>query len=298
MPADQKNVAQPPALSVSTPVIAPRRRRTPRARPTVLDALARHGEINKCLEIHAAPTRRWPEPSGYLAACALSRKFPDLLPLRVERLYQRLAGLLPHDGSARRFPLKKIQELAGNVSARTARGLINILTLSGTIPLIEHQPGRPGVAGAYRFVTRPLELLNRQHMERAGTIKRREELRADRLRRRAAGSTAAAVTRTRFNVEWRLRRTATAGESAALALAFPVRATTTAAIEYRTASQLRARWGDWSSFAWERWTPAKFDRAGVSVTVRREPPLIGSGQSFADAKAAALAHLQQLRGAL
>jgi len=296
---DQQTVTRTPAFSVSTPVIAPRRRRTTRARPTIADVLARRRDIEALLSTPAAPARRG-EPSAVTAAAALSRKFPEVFSsLRAEKLYLRLTAHLPADGSSRTFPLCRIQGWAG-CKARTARTLIRELTLVGVLPLIVHQPGREGRSGSYAFVRRPFELLAKQHRERQGIIDRREKIRAARIRRRAEGSTAEACCRTKFNSGWMVRPTCTAGERAALDLACPAPATQTAfmALPHLTASQLRARWGDWSSLAWERWTPAKFDRAGVTVSVRREPPLIGSGQSFADAKAAALAHLQQLRGAL
>ena len=297
---DETNVTQPPALAVSTPSVAPRRRRTTRARPTIADVLARRREIEALLATPAAPARRG-EPSAVTAAGALSRKFPEVFSsLRAEKLYVRLCGNLPADGSTRSFPLRTLQIWAGNCSPRTAKTLVRELTLTGVLPLIRHQPGREGSSGSYGFVRRPFEWLVKQHRERQGIIDRREQLRETRLRRRAEGSTAAACQRISFNANWMTRPTCTASEQDALDLAFPVPATRTAfmALPYLTASQLRARWGDWSSLAWERWTPSKFDRAGVTVSVRREPPLIGSGQSFADAKAAALAHLQQLRGAL
>ena len=298
MPADKETVTQTPALSVSTPVIAPRRRRTTRARPTLRDVLARRRDIEALLATPAAPARRG-EPSAVTAAAALSRKFPEVFSsLRAEKLYLRLTAHLPADGGTRTFPLWRIQGWAGDCSERTAKTLIRELTLVGVLPLIVHQPGREGRAGSYGFVRRPFELLAKQHRDRQGIIDRREQLRCNRMRRRAEGSTAAACWRVSFNADWMVRKSCTADERAALDLLFPAPPTTTAAGVYRTASQLRARWGDWSSLAWERWTPSKFDRAGVTVSVRREPPLIGSGQILADVKAAALAHLRQLRESL
>ena len=300
MPADKETVTQSPALSVSAPLIAHRRRRTTRARPTLRDVLARRRDIEALLATPAAPARRG-EQSAVTPAAALSRKFPEVFSsLRAEKLYLRLTAHLPADGGTRTFPLWRIQGWAGDCSERTAKTLIRELTLVGVLPLIVHQPGREGRAGSYGFVRRPFELLAKQHRDRQGIIDRREQLRETRLRRRAEGSTAEACWRVSFNSSWMTRPTCTASEQDALDLAFPLPATRTAfmALPYLTASQLRARWGDWSSLAWERWTPSKFDRAGVTVSVRREPPLIGSGQILADVKAAALAHLRQLRESL
>ena len=294
---DQQTVTQPPALAVSTPSVAPRRRRTPRARPTLADVLGRRRDIEALLATPAAPARRG-EPSAVVPVGALLRKF-TLFSLRAEKLLLRLAAHLPADGSSRSFPIWRIQKWA-DCSERTAKTLVRELTLTGALPIIRHQPGREGSSGSYGFVRRPFELLAKQHRERQGIIDRREKLRATRVRLRADGSTAAACQRISFNANWMTRPTCTASEQDALDLAFPVPATRTAfmALPYLTASQLRARWGDWSSFAWERWTPSKFNRHVTVTTVRREPPLIGSGQSLADAKSAALAHLQQLRESL
>ena len=295
MPSDQKNVAQPPALSVSTPVIAPRRRRTPRARPTIADVLARRREIEALLA--TPPAARRGEPSAVVPVGALLRKF-TLFSLRAEKLLLRLAAHLPADGSSRSFPIWRIQKWA-DCSERTAKTLVRELTLTGVLPLIRHQPGREGRSGSYSFVKRTFELLAKQHRERQGIIDRREHLRCNRMRRRAEGSTAEACCRTKFNSEWMVRPTCTADERAALDLACPAPATQTAfmALPHLTASQLRARWGDWSSLAWERWTPAKFDRH-VTVTVYRAPPLVGSAQTLAHAKADALARLERLKATL
>lgn len=296
---DLQTVAQHHPSATSTPSVAPPRRRTTRARPTLRDVLARRRDIEALLATPAAPARQG-EPSAVTAAAALSRKFPEVFSsLRAEKLYLRLTAHLPADGSSRTFPLWQIQKWA-DCSERTAKTLIRELTLVGVLPLIVHQPGREGRSGSYSFVRRPFELLAKQHRERAAILDRREKLRATRIRRRAEGSTAAACQRISFNANWMTRPTCTADERAALDLACPAPATQTAfmALPHLTASQTRARWGDWSSLAWERWTPSKFDRAGVTVSVRREPPLIGSGQSFADTKAAALAHLRQLRESL
>ena len=300
MPADQKTVTQPPALSVSTPSLAPRRRRTPRARPTLMDVLARRRDIEALLATPPAPARRG-EPSAVTAAAALSRKFPEVFSsLRAEKLYLRLTAHLPADGGTRTFPLWQIQKWA-DCSERTAKTLIRELTLTGVLPLIRHQPGREGRSGSYAFVRRPFELLAQQHRERAAILDRREKLRATRIRRRAEGSTAEACWRVSFNANWMTRPTCTADERAALDLAFPAPATQTAfmALPHLTASQLRARWGDWKSESgWgERWTPAKFDPR-VTVTVYRAPPLVGSAQTLAHAKADALARLEQLKATI
>ncbi len=295
---DKQTVTQPLAFSVSAPLVAPRRRRTTSRRVTLLDVLARRRDIEALLQIPGAKNRHG-ERTAMSPAAALSRNFPQLFSsLRAEKLYLRLAAHLPADGSPRTFPLWRIQAWAGNCAERTAKTLIRELTLTGVLPLIRHQPGREGRSGSYSFVRQPVELLAQQHRERQGIIDRREQLRCNRMRRRAEGSTAEACCRVSFNANWMTRPTCTADERAALDLAFPAPATQTAFMALP--SQLRARWGDWKpESGWgERWTPAKFDRHVTVTTVRREPPLIGSGQSFADAKAAALARLERLKATL
>ena len=243
------------------------------------------------------PARRGGEPSAIAAAAALVRKFP-LLTLRAERLYLRLAGNLPADGTARTFPIWRLQSWAGECSARTARALVRELTLGGVLPLIEHRPGRKERAGSYRFIADPFRLLAKQLREREGIIERRERLRATRIRLRAEGSTAAACQRISFNANWMIRRSCTASEMDALNAAFPPPPTVTAfAVAPLAAPSWRSSFYDGVLHAGTTWTVATAHHL-MTATVTRYDPLVGAGAALEDSKALAIARIRTLKARL
>ena len=295
---DQQTVARTPLAPTSAPSLAPSSRRPTRARLCLADALARRPEIDKLLQrTPAVPARRGGEPAAIAAAAALVRKFP-LLSLRAERLYLRLCGNLPADGTARTFPIWRLQSWAGECSARTARALVRELTLGGVLPLIEHRPGRQGRAGTYRFISDPFRLLAKQLREREGIIERRERLRATRIRLRAEGSTAEACQRIGFNADWMLRRSCTASEMDALDLLFPPLPTVTKfAVAPLAAPPWRASFYDGVLHAGTTWTVATAHPL-MAVTTTRYAPLIGSGDALEDSKALAIARIRALKARL
>lgn len=236
------------------------------------------------------------------AAAALVRKFP-LLSLRAERLYLRLCGNLPADGTARTFPIWRLQSWAGatwagECSARTARALVRELTIGGVLPLIEHRPGRKERAGSYRFIADPFRLLAKQLREREGIIERREKLRATRIRLRTEGSTAAACQRVGFNAHWMIRRSCTASEMDALNAAFPLPPTVTKfAVAPLAAPAWRASFYDGVRDGRTTWTVADSHHL-MTATTTRYAPLIGAGAALEDAKSLAIKRLKALKARL
>ena len=293
---DLQTVAQHHPSAISAPSLATSSRRPTRARLCLADALARRPEMDKLLRTPAVPARRG-EPTAIAAAAALVRKFP-LLSLRAERLYLRLCGNLPADGTARTFPHWRLQAWAGECSARTTRALVRELTISGVLPLIEHRPGRPGRAGSYRFIADPFRLLAKQLREREGIIERRERLRATRIRLRAEGSTAAACQRLAFNAHWMVRRTVTASEMDALNAAFPPPPTVTKfAVAPLAAPAWRASFYDGVLHGCTAWTVANSHHL-MTATTTRYAPLIGSGDTLEASKALAIKRLKALKARL
>jgi len=289
---DLQTVTRTPLAPISAPSLAPSSRRPTRPRLCLADALARRPEIEKLLRTPAVPARRG-EPSAIAPGAALVRTFP-LVSLRAERLYLRLCGNLPADGTARTFPLWRLQAWAGECSARTTRALVRELTIGGVLPLIEHRPGRQGRAGSYRFIADPFRLLAKQLREREGIIERREKLRATRIRRRAEGSTAEACLRTRFNSNWMTRRSCTASEMDALNLLFPPPPTVTASV---AAPSWRSSFYDGVRHGGRTWTVASSHHL-MTATTTRYAPLIGSGDTLEAAKAQAIARIGTLKARL
>ena len=205
---------------------------------------------------------------------------------------------MPADGTARTFPLWRLEAWAGECSARTTRALVRELTIGGVLPLIEHRPGRQGRAGSYRFIADPFRLLAKQLREREGIIERREKLRATRIRLRAGGSTAAACQRISFNANWMIRRSCTASEMDALNAAFPLPPTVTKfAVAPLAAPSWRPSFYDGVRHGATRWTVANAHRL-MTVTVTRYDPLVGAGAALEDAKSLAIERLKALKARL
>ncbi len=111
-------------------------------------------------------------------AAYLCRKYSRYLGIsaRARLLYVLLSGFIGADGRSNgriTVPMKKLAEWL-DCTPRVAQSAVRELVRSGPLPLMTSNPGRPGRASEYGFVSNPFALAEQQAEDAQRTRERRQ----------------------------------------------------------------------------------------------------------------------------